>query len=63
MARRLNFFESKKQIDEMKPQDLIQKAFVLSSDPLNIWYEVKRNLSSDALNQIAQTEFDEVINA
>ena len=53
MARRLNFFESKKQMEDMKPQDLIQKAFVLGSDPLMIWYEVKRNLSADALNRIA----------
>jgi len=46
LARRVHLYESRKQVDDMNSEELVQMAFVRGTAlPIDIWHEVKRNLS------------------
>ena len=48
----------------MAPEELIHLAFYnRERDDLKIWYEIKKNMNREALERIAENEFDEYIKA
>lgn len=67
-AQRLKIYEGKLQVSDMTIQELMTFVFMKPRDPgvegeLYIWKLVKQNLSLEALEKIAESEFLDAISA
>ena len=46
LFRKVTLYESRKQVDDMNSEELVQMSFVRgTAPPIDIWHEVKRNLN------------------
>jgi hypothetical protein len=62
LQRNVTFYETKRKTEDMASEELIHAAFLRKDkNEMKIWYEIKKNLSRNSLERIAETEFDDYI--